>query len=226
MHNSRRCCIFGAGEMYTDRVDIPPHTFVIAADGGLNHLLRLAIKPDICLGDFDSSDIDKALDERVVYPVEKDYTDMHLAVEYGIEKGCTVFDIYGGLGGERIDHSIANLQMLSHFAQKGCTLFLHGKNQLLTAVSTKAHSAPITVTFDKSCDGYLSLFATDGYVDGLTLKGLQYPLDNARLTDTFPLCVSNRFIGETAHVRFTDGTLLFVFSDGIPLPLITKEETL
>ncbi len=226
MQNAKRCFVFGAGDLYTEQVDIPQDALVIAADGGLYHLQRLAIEPDICLGDFDSSDIDKALENRIVYPTEKDYTDMHLAVEYGMENGCTVFDIYGGLGGERIDHSIANLQMAAHFAQKGCTLYLHGKKQLLLAVGTHPHDCPVSVVFDKGCTGYLSLFAVGGNVDGLTLAGLQYPIENARLADTFPLCVSNRFLGEAAHIRFTDGTLLFVFSNNIPLPLVTKEDTL
>lgn len=213
MSRPESCYIFGAGDLYVDSLAPVPGSLVIAADGGLYHAKHLGLVPDECLGDFDSAVRAEAPPDSLVYPTKKDYTDMHLAVMRGIERGCKVFEIYGALGGERVDHSIANLQMLAHFAQKGYTLRLHGKKQIITAAS--AMDAPVSVSFEADSCGYLSLFATGGRVEGLTLTGLKYTLNNACISDTFPLCVSNEFIGLSAQVSFKSGTLLLVFSEDV-----------
>lgn len=215
MNRPEVCYIFGAGDLYIDSLIPAPGSFVIAADGGLYHAKRLGIVPDECLGDFDSASRAEAPPDSLVYPTKKDYTDMHLAVLRGIEQGCKVFEIYGALGGERVDHSIANLQMLAHFAQKGYTLRLHGRNQLITAISADVTCSPVSISFAEDSRGYLSLFAIGGRVEGLTLTGLKYTLENACITDTFPLCVSNEFVGKIAHISFKSGTLLLVFSQSV-----------
>lgn len=50
------CYIFGAGGFYgmANRLPRAGTDYVIAADGGLMHLQKLGIRPDLCLGDFDS----------------------------------------------------------------------------------------------------------------------------------------------------------------------------
>lgn len=117
---NKTCYIFGAGDLYTEHVDIRPGSLVIAADGGLYYTKKLGIEPDVFLGDFDSADRKDAGSNCVVFPSRKDYTDMFLAVEYGVERGYNHFELYGALGGKRIDHTLANLQMLSFYAKKGC----------------------------------------------------------------------------------------------------------
>lgn len=39
---------------------------------------------------------------------------------------------------------------------------------------------------------------------------MKYPLDQAELTDTYPIGISNEFIGEEAEVTVEEGTLLAV----------------
>ncbi len=208
--NEKVCCVFGAGDI-TDKVNIPDGAFIIAADGGLDHLNKLGIVPNVVLGDFDSFVTEKPNSSFVQYPKEKDYTDMFIAVQYGYDKGFRDFVIYGGLGGKRFDHSIANLQLLEHFAKKGCKVILYGKNEAVTAVS--AHfSSPASISFDSTYEGYISLFAFGGAVTGLTIKGLKYELEDSLLTTDFPLCVSNEFCGKTAEISFNTGTLIIINS--------------
>lgn len=207
--NKKVCCIFGAGDV-PDKIIIPDKAFIIAADGGLSHLNTLGLTPDIVLGDFDSYSNVISYENIIKYPKEKDYTDMFLAVKYGFDHNFRDFYIYGGLGGKRFDHSVANLQMLEHFSKKGCKINLYGKNQVVTAIS--ADSSPASIAFDASCQGYISLFASGGKVTGLTIKGLKYELENSKLLTDFPLCVSNEFCGKDAAISIHTGTLIIIHS--------------
>ena len=56
-----KCVIFGAGSEFSEKIILPDEKcFIIAADGGLNKLNTLGIKPDHIVGDLDS--LDKAPD--------------------------------------------------------------------------------------------------------------------------------------------------------------------
>ena len=87
-------------------------SLVIAADQGLRHLEAAGIAPDLIVGDFDSLGTVPQGANVIRHPVEKDDTDMMLAVKTGLERGCRTFVLYGGLGG-RLDHTYANFQTLT-----------------------------------------------------------------------------------------------------------------
>ena len=53
----KKCYIVGAGDFYGNPKP-DSSDFVIAADGGLLHLIALGIKPNVIIGDFDSLDFD------------------------------------------------------------------------------------------------------------------------------------------------------------------------
>ena len=110
-----KTCVIIAGGDVTGEIRIPKNALVICADCGYRHALQQGIEPDVLIGDFDS--YTEPLPEHckiLKHPIEKDETDTMLAVYYGKEQGCQMFCIYGVFGGKRIDHSIANIQMLHH----------------------------------------------------------------------------------------------------------------
>src|SRR5260370_29029722 len=94
---------------------------LIAADSGAATALRLGHVPAYIVGDFDS--LDKQLVEQlrargsriISAAVEKDETDTELAVQLAIEQGATEITLLGALGGERFDHTIANVFLLAGF---------------------------------------------------------------------------------------------------------------
>jgi len=53
-HDARTCVIFGAGDYYDETPAIPDDAFVVAADGGLDHVRAFGIDTDFVVGDFDS----------------------------------------------------------------------------------------------------------------------------------------------------------------------------
>ena len=198
------CYIVGAGENYG--LDFKPSStdFVIAADAGIRYLEQCGITANLVIGDFDSLNNIPAHPNTMALNAEKDDTDMLAAVREGIKAGFSVFHIYCGTGG-RIDHTIANLQVLAYLAQNGMRGFLFAKNNMITAITNQK------VTFDKIPSGYISVFSYTEKSEGVNLQGLKYGLEDAVLTNTFPLGVSNEFIGKESSVSVDSGTLLIVF---------------
>ena len=212
------CYIFGAAPVG----DIPAlspteNDIIIAADGGLNAIQKSGLKPDIVLGDFDSlGKVPNVECELMLHPVEKDDTDTGLAVKTAISRGYERIFIFGGMGGERPDHTIANLQTLVYIAKHRAIGFLTDGKGCFTAISGES-----TLIFPADYEGGISVFSAEGLSEGVTLKNLYYPLDNAVLSGDFPLGVSNSFLPkntaphgnsqENAEISVKKGTLLIYF---------------
>ena len=104
------CYIFGAGDFARLEEQPGAEDYVIAAAGGYTACRRAGVEPQLLLGDFDSLAEVPALPHVERVPVEKDDTDMMLAIKRGLERGETLFHLYGGMGGQRTDHNVANLK--------------------------------------------------------------------------------------------------------------------
>lgn len=79
---------------------------------------RVGVEPDLLLGDYDSAPRPEAGAKTVFLPAEKDDTDTYYAARKALELGATDVVIVGGLGGARLDHTLANLQTLVFFGKK------------------------------------------------------------------------------------------------------------
>lgn len=153
----------------------------IAVDGGLAHLYKQGIKPLLAIGDFDSLEDQKLLEDLQVerHPVQKDDTDTALAIKYAVAQGYDEIDVYGVLGG-RADHMLAALCLLVQYPDTKITLY--DRQNKITYLPKGHHHIPVT-------DDYFSLFALKDTV--LSLNHCQYPLDHYLLKPFDPLCVSN-----------------------------------
>ena len=95
---------------------LQPEDFIICLDGGYDIALQNHVTPHLLLGDFDS--IQAALPHDIEicrFPAEKDDTDLGLALELAVRRKKKHVEILGGIGG-RLDHTIANMQLLSHYS--------------------------------------------------------------------------------------------------------------
>lgn len=186
--------------------------WILAADGGLRHLQALGLEPTGILGDFDSLGYTPQGPQVDRFPVEKDDTDSMLAVKAGLGAGFRRFLLYGALDGPRLDHTVANFQLLHYLADWNAYGYLVGSAYLATVV------APGSLQFSSEARGILSVFCSGADASGVTLRGLQYPLENATLTAGFPLGVSNHFLGLPAEVSLTQGRLLLLWDrpNGLP----------
>ena len=196
------CYIVGAGDF--------PYPFspteddlVIAADGGYDSLLRHGIRCDVLIGDLDSITGKADGIELLKFPVKKDETDSFLAYYEGKRRGYTEFHIYGGTGG-RADHTMANVALLLSAREDGCRATLFGSHNISTVIKNEARE------FLGEAEKHFSAFALGGEARGVTISDLEYECTDAILTPSFPLAVSNRFIGKTARVEVKNGALLIM----------------
>lgn len=211
--SEKACYIVGAGSF--EKLDSLPQEgdLVIAADGGYAYLKQLGIQPDVLLGDFDSLEYVPEHDHILRHSPIKDDTDMALAAFYAREKGYRLFYLYGGLGGKRLDHTMANFQLLTELSRAGMKAYLIGENNIVTAITGER------ISFAKEADGMISVFSMTDVSTGIWEKGLKYTLDDAALKNDKALGVSNEFIGEESSISVQEGTLLVMWEEHNGLPV-------
>lgn len=178
--------------------------FIVAADSGLDHAERLGLTPDVVVGDFDSVS-DDALGrfsgpvER--HPVDKDATDLELALRLAVERAPERIVVLGGHGG-RLDHFIANALVL--------TTTPPGIEVEWRAGSATIHVVHSTVVLSGTPGAKVSLVPVGGDVKGVTTTGLRWPLTGENLTSGSTLGVSNEFAATRVTVDIREGTLLVI----------------
>lgn len=206
--NPNICYIVGAMSLTPDLRPYPlAGDYVIAADRGFDSLIAYGVNPDLAVGDFDSLGHRPNHPNVIQLPAEKDDTDMVYAIRKGLELGYRRFVLLGGVGG-RLEHTLGNLQLLDWLTLHGAQGFLAGEKTAVTCIRDGK-----AVTFPPSMSGYLSVLCNSGTAEGVSLTGLKYPLDEYTLTGSFPLGVSNQFLGEPATVSVKKGSLLLIWED-------------
>ena len=199
------CYIIGAGDVTDPHITATADDLIICADGGYKYKTLLGRECDIVVGDFDSFGSIPETENKLVAPTEKDETDMMLAVMSGYERGYRNFVILGALGGERNDHSVANIQLLHYIASKGARgTILHG-DEVFTAFKNG------TLTLGAERKGYISVFSLTDESRGVTIRNLKYTLEGATLYSYVPIGVSNEFLGVESSISVEDGSLLVVY---------------
>lgn len=186
---------------------IPKNSLLIAADKGYLHLKARGIEPHLTVGDFDSLGFVPDTGSIVRHPVRKDDTDMLLAVREGLRRGTDRFLLYGGMGG-RLDHTLANIQTLAFLTKAGAKGLLFGDGTAVTLLQNG------TIRFPASAQGTVSVFSFGGEAHGVTEQGLSFSLDEATVSDDFPIGVSNAFAGAEGRITVRDGRLLILWTTG------------
>lgn len=204
--DSKICYIFGAGERSSCDIQLSADDLVIAADGGFDYLKEIGLRADIVLGDFDSvANYQDLPGDFIRYPKEKDDTDMMIALKEGLERGYTVFRIYGGLGG-RLDHTLANIQALTYLSGNHATGTLYSDDYAISVITDGSISFGKD-TPENAAGNICSVFSLSDVSVGVTIQGMKYNLDGVTLTNGFPLGVSNEFTGKKSYIHVEKGTL-------------------
>ena len=193
-------CDFNAAH-FTARAGEGCFDYVVAVDGGLRHLESVGCVPDFTLGDFDSLGYVPEGRNVEVHPVHKDKSDLELALDFAQAEGYGEVVAYGALGG-RPDHTVAALQTCARFAESGMTVTLVGLDcAVRILVGPGEFSLPLLER------GTVSVFSATDMSEGVTERGMEYPLEHVRLSNRTTLGLSNELKGRPASVSIERGTL-------------------
>jgi thiamine pyrophosphokinase len=207
---TRRCVVITARteDSIAAALRVRADDFVICADGGYDLAAAEGIKPAVILGDFDSIGAPPraCAGTRVLeFPAEKDDTDTLLALKHGFDAGFSDFVVVGGLSG-RLDHSFANLQSASYCLDRGGRIWLVDATNKATMTDADAFTLYPEEGF------YFSLFSWTESCEGVDIENAVYSVQNIRLTQSFPIGVSNAFKDGPVTVRKRSGRLLIILS--------------
>lgn len=202
-----RAVIIGNGEIRSYeriRTYIRDDDFIICADGGIKHASIMGIRPDILIGDFDSSNPDEFNFDakRIVYPTRKDFTDGELCVKYAAENG---FDevLLIAMTGSRADHTLTNLLMLSQCG-RGCAV---NEDNEIYYIKNR-----IEINNKKGMT--LSIIPLRGDLRGITARGLEYPLKNDTLYFGESRGNSNVITSDFCEIEAAEGEGVVIISNG------------
>ena len=190
---------------------------VIAADGGLAHVLALGRWPDVVIGDMDSLPAGVGLAQipagtrLVTYPQAKDETDLELALLYAAEHYQGEILLLAALGG-RLDQMLANVLLLAHpgLAARPVTLVTAFQRAWLVSKQTTIRGA----AGDRVSLIPLGGGTPDGGAQIAATTGLRWPLVNDNLAFGPARGISNEMTADEATVRLRSGRVLCVHTSG------------
>lgn len=186
-----------------------PDDLLIGADGGTRHILALGLQPQLVVGDLDSlpAATVQELTARGVaverHPMDKDQTDLELAIECALRQPVTEVVLAGALGG-RLDQTLANLLILAQRAWPLPLRIVEGDQEASVV------RGPGRVVLHGVVGSTVSAIPLSPEVTGITYTGLQYPLHGASLRLGSTRGVSNALASPTATVDVASGLLLVV----------------
>jgi thiamine pyrophosphokinase len=193
---------------------------VIGADRGAARARAAGVGVDVVVGDLDSIDADALerlrADGAEVLRAErdKDESDTELALHVALDRGLEPIAIVGALGGTRIDHELANLLLLAHPRLDGLDVALLDGGTTIRRIGTDA--GPGSVELTGAPGDLVTLLALAGAVEGVTTRGLRYPLRSETLPPGPARGLSNEMLDTTAGVTATRGRLLVIHTRAIP----------
>jgi len=182
---------------------------VVAADGGARYALEAGVVPNLVVGDMDSLGEESAREaERLGaslerHPARKDKMDGHLAVLAARELGADAADLLCAGGGR-----LSALFAVAH-------VLLAAERVGLRAAVVAGWGGAFAIedgtrTIEGEPGDAVSIFPLSGPATGVTLEGLTYPLEDARLEPGDTLGFHNEMAASQAKVSVRSGALLVI----------------
>jgi len=204
-----RIIIFANGDLTNlekARTLIRPEDFILCADGGTRHALVLGLTPNVVIGDLDSitkeerRKIDDVGVEVIKFPVDKNETDLELAIDHAVSLNPDQIFILAALGG-RMDQTLANIALLSNLQLATCNIKLtDGVEEIFFCrdqVKVEGRSGDI-----------VSLIPWQGEVTGVFTENLRWHLHREILYPDKTRGISNEMTADVATVQIRSGLLL------------------
>ena len=185
------------------------YNYIICSDGGSNHAYNMGILPDYIIGDLDSTDeniIEYYKSTNVKFekfPTKKDETDTELCIELSYKLKAKEIHLIGALGG-RIDHTIANINLLYYIRKRGIIpKIISEKEEIYIAMNEE-------IIIDGEIGDTISILPIKDDAKGVTLKNLEYPLENYDIEFSRPLGISNVMTNINCNIKVNKGSLIII----------------
>jgi thiamine pyrophosphokinase len=183
---------------------------VVAADAAGEWCVALGRVPDAVVGDFDGSL--PGAPERLraagalveVHPVEKDSTDLEIAIAYAIGSWNDPVTLTAAFT-SRIDHTLAAIGALTRAGrdasarEPGWTAYL-GRDDRAVRLDLPAGTAVSVMSLEPGAR--------------VRIDGAKWPLHDAVLPPMSGIGVSNRAVGGPLTVNTTNGIVAIIVQDG------------
>jgi len=184
-------------------------TFVIAADGGHSRALERGWPVDEVVGDLDS--VSPELRQRLLtgdgpavhsYPEDKDWTDLELAIERALDRAPEEIVVLGALG-QRIDHTLANLQLLELGIGRGVPIVLATDSE-----TVRLADGMLALANARIGDRVSLIPQTKSAV--VSTSGLKFALDHATLQRAASRGISNAVSATPVAIDVHEGQLFVI----------------
>ncbi|GGM21033.1 thiamine pyrophosphokinase [Paraliobacillus quinghaiensis] len=192
---------------YKNQVD-----YWIGADRGALVLVNAGMRLDLAIGDFDSitenefEQVSTNATSIETYPVDKDETDLDLAIVKAILLAPEKLILFGATGG-RIDHTLANIQLLYRLQQEQLQTTIIDNQNELTLFNPGSYEVEQNLLYP-----IISFVPFSSCIEGLTLEGFYYPLEDGSVEWGSTLCLSNKLLSKKGTFSFRKGILIVIKS--------------
>ena len=205
---------------------IPESSIVIAIDGGIDHALAAGLVPSGLIGDLDSVSPDGlawAEEHATIarHPADKTQTDTELGLSFAVAMMPSAITLVGG--GDRLDHTIAALGALGARELTGVpAVDAWWDGQHIDVIH-----GPGRATLQLRPGSTVSLLALTGPCEKVSIQGVRWELERARLEPVVGVGISNEVLdGDTdgtVEIQLSSG-VLFVFDQPRPAAPTTEDD--
>lgn len=200
----------------SDATHLTHADLVVAADGGAAWPVEAGRRPDLVVGDMDSIDptlldeLERAGVSVERHPAAKEASDLELALDAAVREGASELTILGALGGQRLDHELANLLLLVDpgWDARGVTVRV-----VRGATTVRALHGPGAASLTGGPGGAVTLLPVGGDAVGVSTAGLRFPLHDEPLRMGRSRGLSNVVETSPGRVELSSGTLLIIEGD-------------
>jgi len=195
---------------------------VFAVDKGLEYAKQLDLIPNCILGDFDTLNAvvlneyesmiaTGSIDSKILkFPPMKDASDTEIALQEAIEQGSDIITILGGTG-TRLDHVLANFNILKIAEENKVECFLVDPNNRIQLLDAD-YRMDCVIEKNSQFGKYVSIMLMTEVVEGLSMKGFVYSVDDANLMQGSSLTVSNEIEDMTGVISLNKGRIWVIES--------------
>ena len=184
----------------------------IGCDRGCLYILEAGLTLFQAIGDFDSVSIEerqlieKHAKHMQVFPVDKDDSDLELAVKTLSRQPEDKLIFYGITGG-RLDHTLVNIALMKRLIKQEINAKMIDRYHTIDIYLPGVHQLQLDPA------RYISILPATEQVVGVSLEGFKYPLVDATLEEGSSLTLSNHLLSTRGSISFKTGILIVISAE-------------